>query len=160
MRDNAAKEDKKAKQKIRIRMMLQKLRKKRQVWSGKGTGRRWWILVILILTVVCFMKIQISMVVVQHWIAEDGKMTVYYRNLKNTVQLFLETAKDTERWRRSDRSCRYRNDWIYTVQKPAQFTYTSDVPVKKPIEERSWHPIEPRAKWYDHKVSVSNPAAK
>ena len=48
----------------------------------------------------------------------------------------------------------------YTDGSEPKEVYTFDVPVKKLDEEFDLALIGTKGKWYDHKVSVSNPVAK
>lgn len=160
--DNAAKEDKKALQKIRIRMMLQKLRKKRQMKRKKAPvedGEYW----------VDFNtdsgmfheNSRFRLVVRQHWSFEDGKMTVHITlNSKNIVQLFLGTAKDAQKDGADLIDPSGTETIEYTDGSEPNEVYTFDVPVKKLDEEFDLALIGTKGKWYDHKVSVSNPVAK
>ena len=94
-------------------------------------------------------------------IVEDGKMTVHITlNSKNIVQLFLGTAKDAQKDGADLIDPSGTETIEYTDGSEPKEVYTFDVPVKKLDEEFDLALIGTKGKWYDHKVSVSNPVAK
>ena len=94
-------------------------------------------------------------------IVEDGKMTVHITlNSKNIVQLFLGTAKDAQKDGADLIDPSGTETIEYTDGSEPEEVYTFDVPVKKLDEEFDLALIGTKGKWYDHKVSVSNPVAK
>lgn len=94
-------------------------------------------------------------------IVEDGKMTVHITlNSKNIVQLFLGTAEDAQKDGTDLIDPAGTETIEYTDGSEPKEVYTFDVPVKKLDEEFDLALIGTKGKWYDHKVSVSNPVAK
>lgn len=94
-------------------------------------------------------------------IVEDGKMTVHITlNSKNIVQLFSGTAKDAQKDGADLIDPSGTETIEYTDGSEPKEVYTFDVPVKKLDEEFDLALIGTKDKWYDHKVSVSNPVAK
>lgn len=94
-------------------------------------------------------------------IVEDGKMTVHITlNSKNIVQLFLGTAEDAQKDGAELIDPSGTETIEYTDGSDPKEVYTFDVPVKKLDEEFDLALIGTQGKWYDHKVSVSNPEAK
>ena len=94
-------------------------------------------------------------------IVEDGKMTVHItQNSKNIVQLFLGTAKDAQKDGADLIDPSGTETIEYTDGSEPKEVYTFDVSVKKLDEEFDLALIGTKGKWYDHKVSVSNPVAK
>ncbi len=94
-------------------------------------------------------------------IVEDGKMTVHITlNSKNIVQLFLGTAEDAQKDGAELIDPAGTETIEYTDGSEPKEVYTFDVPVKKLDEDFDLALIGTKGKWYDHKVSVSNPVAK
>lgn len=94
-------------------------------------------------------------------IVKDGKMIVHITlNSKNIVQLFLGTAEDAQKDGAELIDPSGTVTVEYTDGSDPQDVYTFDVPVKKLDEEFDLALIGTKDKWYDHKVSVSNPVAK
>ena len=88
---------------------------------------------------------------------KDGKMTVHITlNSKNIVQLFLGSAEDAQK-----DGAELLQPVVETVDyndgEPAEEVNAFDVPVPAIDEEFDLALIGTKGKWYDHKVSVSNP---
>ena len=76
------------------------------------------------------------------------------------MQLFLGTAKKDAQKDGADLIDPSGTETIeYTDGSEPKEVYTFDVPVKKLDEEFDLALIGTKGKWYDHKVSVSNPVA-
>lgn len=87
-------------------------------------------------------------------------MTVHITlNSKNIVQLFLGSAEDAQK----DGQIlliRQRQQRLLILMVPApKEVYSFDVPVPTLDDEFDLALIGTKGKWYDHKVSVSNPEA-
>lgn len=90
---------------------------------------------------------------------KDGKMTVHITlNSKNIVNLFLGTAADAQK-DGADLIQPTEDTITYTDGSASDVVYGFDVPVEKLNEDFDLALIGTKEKWYDHKVSVSNPEA-
>ena len=79
---------------------------------------------------------------------KDGKMTVHITlNSKNIVQLFLGSAEDAQK----------DGADLIDPSETTEITYSFDVPVPTLDDEFDLALVGTKGKWYDHKVSVSNP---
>lgn len=91
-------------------------------------------------------------------IVKDGKMTIHITlNSKNIVQLFLGKAKDAEKDDAEVINPSGTETIEYADGSEPKEVYTFDIPVKKLDEEFDLALIGTKGKWYDHKVSVTNP---
>ncbi len=90
---------------------------------------------------------------------EDGKMTIHISLAsKNIVNLYAgladEAKKDEKNWiEPTEDEVTYSDGMTETV-------YGFDVPVEKLDKEFDLALLGKKGKWYDHKVSVSNPQKK
>lgn len=90
---------------------------------------------------------------------KDGKMTVHITlNSKNIVNLFLGTAADAQK-DGADLIQPTEDTVTYTDGSESKVVYGFNVPVEKLNEDFDLALIGTKGKWYDHKVSVSNPEA-
>ena len=89
---------------------------------------------------------------------KDGKMTVHITlNSKNIVQLFLGTAEDAQKDGADLIDPSETTEITYSDGSEPKEVYSFDVPVPTLDEEFDLALIGTKGKWYDHKVSVSNP---
>ena len=91
---------------------------------------------------------------------EDGKMTVRITlNSKNIVQLFLGSAEDAQKDGADLIDPAETTTVTYSDGSAPKEVYSFDVPVETLDDEFDLALIGTKGKWYDHKVSVSNPEA-
>ena len=90
---------------------------------------------------------------------KDGKMTIHITMpSKNTVNLFLGTAEDAQK----DGAALLQPtlDTVTYSDGTTEEVYGFDIPVPYLDEEFDCALVGTKGKWYDHKVSVSNPVLK
>ena len=91
---------------------------------------------------------------------KDGKMTVHVTlNSKNIVQLFLGSAEDAQKDGADLIDPSETTEITYSDGSTTKEVYSFDVPVPTLNDEFDLALIGTKGKWYDHKVSVSNPEA-
>ena len=91
---------------------------------------------------------------------KDGKMTVHITlNSKNIVQLFLGSAEDAQKDGADLIDPSETTEITYSDGSAPKEVYSFDVPVPTLDDEFDLALIGTKGKWYDHKVSVSNPEA-
>lgn len=91
---------------------------------------------------------------------EDGKMTVRITlNSKNIVQLFEGSAEDAQKDGADLIDPAETTTVTYSDGSDPKEVYSFDVPVPTLDDEFDLALIGTKDKWYDHKVSVSNPEA-
>ena len=89
---------------------------------------------------------------------KDGKMTVHITlNSKNIVQLFLGSAEDAQKDGADLIDPSETTEITYSDGSAPKEVYSFDVPVPTLDDEFDLALIGTKGKWYDHKVSVSNP---
>lgn len=89
---------------------------------------------------------------------KDGKMTVHITlNSKNIVQLFLGSAEDAQKDGADLINPSETTEITYSDGSAPKEVYSFDVPVPTLDDEFDLALIGTKEKWYDHKVSVSNP---
>ena len=89
---------------------------------------------------------------------KDGKMTVHITlNSKNIVQLFLGSAEDAQKDGADLIDPSETTEITYSDGSAPKEVYSFDVPVPALDDEFDLALIGTKGKWYDHKVSVSNP---
>ena len=89
---------------------------------------------------------------------KDGKMTVHITlNSKNIVQLFLGSAEDAQKDGADLIDPSETTEITYSDGSAPEEVYSFDVPVPTLDDEFDLALIGTKGKWYDHKVSVSNP---
>ncbi len=88
---------------------------------------------------------------------DDG---AYYSEFQEYRAVILGTAKDAQKDGADLIDPSGTETIEYTDGSEPEEVYTFDVPVKKLDEEFDLALIGTKGKWYDHKVSVSNPVAK
>ena len=89
---------------------------------------------------------------------KDGKMTVHITlNSKNIVQLFLGSAEDAQKDGADLIDPSETTEITYSDGSAQKEVYSFDVPVPTLDDEFDLALIGTKEKWYDHKVSVSNP---
>ena len=87
---------------------------------------------------------------------EDGKMTIHISLVsKNIVNLFPGTAKEAQK--KGAKLLEPTTDEVTYSDGTTEEVYGFDVPVPALDEEFDLALIGTKGKWYDHKVSVSNP---
>ena len=87
---------------------------------------------------------------------EDGKMTIHISLVsKNIVNLFPGTAKEAQK--KGAKLLEPTTDKVTYSDGTTEEVYGFDVPVPALDEEFDLALIGTKGKWYDHKVSVSNP---
>ena len=87
---------------------------------------------------------------------EDGKMTIHISLVsKNIVNLFPGTAKEAQK--KGAKFLEPTTDKVTYSDGTTEEVYGFDVPVPALDEEFDLALIGTKGKWYDHKVSVSNP---
>ena len=87
---------------------------------------------------------------------EDGKMTIHISLVsKNIVNLFPGTAKEAQK--KGAKFLKPTTDKVTYSDGTTEEVYGFDVPVPALDEEFDLALIGTKGKWYDHKVSVSNP---
>ena len=87
---------------------------------------------------------------------EDGKMTIHISLVsKNIVNLFPGTAKEAQK--KGTKLLEPTTDKVTYSDGTTEEVYGFDVPVPALDEEFDLALIGTKGKWYDHKVSVSNP---
>ena len=87
---------------------------------------------------------------------EDGKMTIHISLVsKNIVNLFPGTAKEAQQ--KGAKFLEPTTDKVTYSDGTTEEVYGFDVPVPALDEEFDLALIGTKGKWYDHKVSVSNP---
>ena len=87
---------------------------------------------------------------------EDGKMTIHISLVsKNIVNLFPGTAKEAQK--KGAKFLEPTTDKVTYSDGTTEEGYGFDVPVPALDEEFDLALIGTKGKWYDHKVSVSNP---
>ena len=87
---------------------------------------------------------------------EDGKMTIHISLVsKNIVNLFPGTAKEVQK--KGAKFLKPTTDKVTYSDGTTEEVYGFDVPVPALDEEFDLALIGTKGKWYDHKVSVSNP---
>ena len=87
---------------------------------------------------------------------EDGKMTIHISLVsKNIVNLFPGTAKEAQK--KGTKLLEPTTDKVTYSDGTTEEVYGFDVPVPALDEEFDRALIGTKGKWYDHKVSVSNP---
>ena len=89
---------------------------------------------------------------------KDGKMTVHITlNSKNIVQLFLGSAEDAQKDGADLIDPSETTEITYSDGSAPEEVYSFDVPVPTLDDEFDLALVGTKGKWYDHKVSVSNP---
>ena len=89
---------------------------------------------------------------------KDGKMTVHITlNSKNIVQLFLGSAEDAQKDGADLIDPSETTEITYSDGSAPKEAYSFDVPVPTLDDEFDLALVGTKGKWYDHKVSVSNP---
>lgn len=89
---------------------------------------------------------------------ENGEMTAHIvLNSKNIVQLFLGSAKDAQKDGADLIDPAETITVTYSDGSEPKEVYAFDVPVPTLDDEFELALIGTKGKWYDHKVSVSNP---
>ena len=87
---------------------------------------------------------------------EDGKMTIHISLVsKSIVNLFPGTAKEAQK--KGAKLLEPTTDKVTYSDGTTEEVYGFDVPVPALDEEFDLAVIGTKGKWYDHKVSVSNP---
>ena len=87
---------------------------------------------------------------------KDGKMTIHISLVsKNIVNLFPGTAKEAQK--KGAKLLEPTTDKVTYSDGTTEEVYGFDVPVPALDEEFDQALIGTKGKWYDHKVSVSNP---
>ena len=87
---------------------------------------------------------------------EDGKMTIHISLVsKNIVNLFPGTAKEAQQ--KGAKFLEPTTDKVTYSDGTTEEVYGFDVPVPALDEQFDLALIGTKGKWYDHKVSVSNP---
>ena len=87
---------------------------------------------------------------------EDGKMTIHISLVsKNIVNLFPGTAKEAQK--KGAKLLEPTTDKVTYSDGTTEEVYGFDVPIPALDEEFDLALIGTKGKWYDHKVSVSNP---
>ena len=87
---------------------------------------------------------------------KDGKMTVHITLVsKNIVNLFLGTAEDAQK--DGAELIQPTTDTVTYSDGMSEEVYGFNVPVEKLDEEFDLAILGKKGKWYDHKVSVSDP---
>ena len=90
---------------------------------------------------------------------EDGKMTIHISLVsKNIVNLFVGTAEDAQK--DGAELLQPTTDTINYSDGTSDEVYGFDVPVEALDKEFDLAIIGTKQKWYDHKVSVSDPQAE
>ena len=90
---------------------------------------------------------------------KDGKMTIHVSLAsEHIVNLFVGTAEDAQK--EGARLLNPTKDTVTYSDGTTEEVYGFDIPVQKLDEEFDLALVGTKGKWYDHKVSVSYPAAE